>query len=202
MPDPGATSSVKSLEKEERWRVCLDGIRAGKTEALAQLYDETSSLLYGLALRVLANSSDAEEVVLDVYQHVWRSPQKYDPERGTLWGWLTVLTRSRAIDRLRSIGSRQNRELPIEKGFEIRSHAPVPEEQSVFSQERDLVRGALETLAPEQREAIELAFFRGLSHAEVAEATGVPLGTIKTRIRIGMRKMRDVLAPATAGGNP
>jgi RNA polymerase sigma-70 factor (ECF subfamily) len=178
---------------EERWRACLDRIRAGDADGLAQLYDETSTVLYGLAVRVLNDTADAEEVVLDVYKQVWKSTGTFDTARGSVFAWLAVLTRSRAIDRLRSRGSRRARELPIESGVETRSSAPAPEAQSIFGQERRLVRKALASLAIEQREAIELAFFRGLTHVEVSEAMGVPLGTIKTRIRIGMRKMRDVL---------
>ena len=195
MTDPVASPFGKVAEKEERWRAHLAGVRAGHSDALAELYDETSGLLYGLALRILNDPADAEEVVLDVYQQVWKSPHTFDPGRGTVWGWLAVLTRSRAIDRLRSMGSRRARELPLEPGFETRGNSPVPEAESIFAEERKLVRRALGMLAPEQREAIELAFFRGLTHVEVAEAMGAPLGTIKTRIRIGMRKMRDVLGP-------
>jgi len=178
---------------EERWRAYLDRIRAGDPEGLARLYDETSSVLYGLALRVLNDSADAEEVVLDVYKQIWKSTNAFDTARGSVWAWLAVLTRSRAIDRLRSRGTRRALELPIESGGDTRSSAPAPEAQSIFGQEKRLVRTALASLVVEQREAIELAFFRGLTHVEVAEAMGVPLGTIKTRIRIGMRKMRDVL---------
>ena len=183
----------KAHEKELRWRLHLDRIRGGSSEALAQLYDETSSMLYGLALRILTDPPDAEEVVLDVYQQVWKSTHTFDPSRGTVWGWLSVLTRSRAIDRLRTRAPRRARELPIEAGCETQDRAPVPEAESIFAEERKLVRQALDQLAAEQREAIELAFFRGLTHVEVAEAMGVPLGTIKTRIRIGMRKMREAL---------
>ncbi len=189
---------VKAGRNEERWLAYLDRIRAGDAEGLAQLYDETSGVLYALALRVLNDTADAEEVVLDVYQQVWKSTQAFDAARGTVWGWLTILTRSRAIDRLRSMGARRAREFPIESGWETRSATPVPEAQSIFAQERKLVREALASLALEQREAIELAFFRGLTHVEVAEAMGVPLGTIKTRIRSGMRRMRDLLGPGTS----
>ncbi len=176
----------------------MDRIQAGDPEGLARLYDETSSVLYGLALRVLNDPADAEEVVLDVYKQVWKSTQTFDTARGSVWGWLALLTRSRAIDRLRSMGTRRAREFPIEEGWETPSNAVEPESQSIFGQEKRLVRAAVASLAPEQREAIELAFFRGLTHVEVAEAMRVPLGTIKTRIRIGMRKMRDVLPPSTS----
>ena len=195
MHDSAASPSSNITRNEQRWRTYLERIRTRDSDALAQLYDESSSVLYGLALRVLNDPADAEEVVLDVYQQVWKSTHTFDSSRGTVWGWLTVLTRSRAIDRLRSMGTRRARELPIDSGGETRSSAPAPEAQSIFAQERKLVRDALQSLAPEQKEAIELAFFRGLTHVEIAEAVGAPLGTIKTRIRIGMRKMRDALAP-------
>jgi RNA polymerase sigma-70 factor (ECF subfamily) len=129
------------------------------------------------------------------YQHVWKSTHTFDASRGSVWGWLTMMTRSRAIDRLRRGGVRRTRELPLESGREAPSGSPLPESESIFAQERKLVRQALGMLAAEQREAIELAFFRGLTHVEVADALGTPLGTIKTRIRIGMRKLREALAP-------
>lgn len=196
MMEPVVSPGAGTAQREKRWLTHLERIQAGNSDALAQLYDETAGLLYSLALRVVNDPADAEEVILDVYQHVWKSTHTYDPRRGTILGWLTILTRSRAIDRLRSTGLRRSRELPIEDGFETRSKAPAPEAESMFAEERRRVRAALATLAPEQREAIELAFFRGLTHNEVAEAVGAPLGTIKTRIRIGMRKMRDALAAA------
>ncbi len=191
----------KLTQHEARWRTYLQGIREGRSESLGQLYDETCALLMGLAVRVLRDPADAEEVVLDVYQQVWRSAGTFDPTRGSVMGWLTMVTRSRAIDRLRSAGARRTRETPIEDKLDLPSDAPPPESQSIFAQEQQLVRRALEELDPDQREAIELAFFRGLTHVEVAEALGAPLGTIKTRIRSGMRKLREALEPAPAGGN-
>ncbi len=177
-----------------RWRAYVESIREGDSESLGRLYDESSSLLYGLALRILNDAADAEEIVLDVYQQVWKKAQSFDGSRGTVWGWLTILTRSRAIDRLRCSGPRRTKEFPIEHGMEMPSHQPVPEEQSALREERAYIRRALATLSQEQREPIELAFFRGLTHTEVSEALGVPLGTIKTRIRLGMRKLREELA--------
>lgn len=194
MIGPAAINSEKLANHEKRWRSYIDGIRSGNHESLARLYDESSPILYGLALRILNDPADAEEVVLDVYQQVWRVAKSFDESRGSVYGWLTVLTRSRAIDRLRCAGSRRMRERPIAEDCQVRCKQPVPEEQTLLREERARVRGALAALSPEQREAIELAFFRGLTHVEVAEAMGVPLGTIKTRIRIGMRRMRDVLS--------
>jgi RNA polymerase sigma-70 factor (ECF subfamily) len=195
MLGPAALPLPKVAQSEERWRAHLEGIRSGNSESLARLYDETCGILYGLALRVLNDPADAEEVMLDVYQHIWKSPHTFDASRGSVWAWLTVLTRSRAIDKLRRRGARRTRELPLDSGWEAPSVSPMPDSESMFAQERKLVRQALGTLAPEQREAIELAFFRGLTHVEVADALGTPLGTIKTRIRIGMRKLREALAP-------
>lgn len=198
MTSPAASSSNKLAQSDHRWREYVGGIRARNADALAQLYDETSTILYSFAVRMLNDAADAEEVVLDVYQQVWKSIETFDSSRGTVLAWLTVLTRSRAIDRLRRAGPRRARETSIEKVWERPSDAAAPEAVSMFQEERRLVRRALESLAPEQREAIELAFFRGLTHMEVAEALGAPLGTIKTRIRVGMRKLRDALAPLVA----
>ncbi len=191
-------SSGSMAQHEIRWRGYLDGMQSGQTESLAQLYDETSSMTYALALRVLSNQADAEEVVLDVYQQVWNSRHNFDATRGTVRAWLCMLTRSRAIDRLRGSGARQRREMPIEDDWQIPSPRAVPEAESIFREERKLVQKALETLSPPEREAIELAFFKGMTHVEVAETLRAPLGTIKTRIRVGLRKLRDVLAPGSA----
>src|ERR1700759_629888 len=105
-------------QNESRWRGYLASMRAGETQALAQFYDETSAAIFGLALRVLNNRADAEEVVLDVYQQLWSSRHTFDPDRGTVWGWIPSVTRSRAIDRLRSAGARRGHEFPLEPGWE------------------------------------------------------------------------------------
>ena len=183
---------TRMTQNEARWRGYLAAMQEGQTEALGHLYDETSPVVFGLALRILNDRADAEEVVLDVYQQLWSSRQTFDAARGTVWAWLAMMTRSRAIDRLRA-GSRRGRELPLDATWEIPGSDPIPEQASMFHQERRLVRQALDSLSPEQRQAIELTFFRGLTHVEVAEQLGAPLGTIKTRIRSGMRRLRDAL---------
>ncbi len=185
----------RSASKDERHRRCLDRIRSKDADALTDLYDETSSLLYGLALRILNDTADAEEIVLDVYQHVWNSAHTFDDKRGTVWNWLVILTRSRAIDRLRRAGSRRNRELPVAHEDDMPGLGPDPELESVYRQERGAIFRALAVLCEAERRPIELAFFNGLTHVEVAAALNQPLGTIKTRIRVGLRKLRDALAP-------
>jgi RNA polymerase sigma-70 factor (ECF subfamily) len=199
MVPPGPVSRVVS-PAEERWRSHIRGIRARNPESLASLYDETSRFLYGLALRILGNQADAEEVILDVYQHVWNQSALYDDARGSVWSWLSVITRNRAIDRLRQSNNRRAREAPIEAVHEHAGPGMVPESLSILQQERKMVRHAMGALQEDQRRAIELAFFHGLTHTEVAEKLGAPLGTIKTRIRVGLRRLKEAMTPDTPIG--
>jgi RNA polymerase sigma-70 factor (ECF subfamily) len=178
---------------EQRWRRYLARIQDRDSAALQELYDESSRVLYGLAFRMLGDRADAEEVILDVYHQVWSSADRYDASRGSVWSWLTVMTRNRAIDRLRKSNLRRTRELPIEEPMDSATGMPESERQSMFAQEQRLVRQAMAKLGKEQRQAIELAFFSGLSHSEVAETLGAPLGTIKTRIRVGIQNLRKAL---------
>ena len=179
----------------------MRGIRARDPQSLAALYDESSRLLYGLALHILRDAADAEEVIMDVYQHIWSHGTLYDESRGNVWSWLATVTRNRAIDRLRSASGWRAKEVPIEFGFDPGTTAKVPEAQSIFQEERRLVRQAMDSLTADQRQAIELAFFRGLTHVEVAERLGAPLGTIKTRIRTGLQKLKEAM-PASGRGTP
>ena len=182
-----------AAQQELRLKRHLDGVRARDAQSLAYLYDDTSRYLYSLALRIVGDGADAEEVVLDVYQRVWNSVATFQAERGSVFGWLLALTRNRAIDRRRSSSTRRTREFAMDPEADAPDATPPPESASIVQQERTLIRQALEMLAPEQRAAIEMAFFEGLSHTEVAETLGLPLGTVKTRIRIGMGKLRRSL---------
>jgi RNA polymerase sigma-70 factor (ECF subfamily) len=140
-----------------------------------------------MALRILENPADAEEVTLDIYTQVWRSASNFDERRGSVIAWLVTMARSRAIDRLRSGASRGRREEALMDLNAAAVEAPV---QPGVGRE---VHAALKTLAPEQREAIELAFWYGYSHSELAARLSQPLGTVKTRIRTGMMKLRSQL---------
>ncbi len=181
--------------RDEAWVEYIERAAAGDQDALASLYDESCQLVYSLALRILGDAADAEEVTLDVYSQVWRNPRRFDPERGTVRTWLATLARSRAIDRLRSRAARRQREEPFPERPEFPDTTACPEEAGAAGQQRRLLEAALRELAPEQREAIELAYFLGLSHSELAARLGQPLGTVKTRIRLGMMKLRDLLQP-------
>lgn len=171
----------------------------GDQSALARLYDATAAQVNGLALRILADRELAEEITGDVYLQVWRSAASYDPSRGSPIAWLLTIARSRAIDRLRAVAGDRRQTAPLELGLKTASPEPGPEETSDLAQRGRFVRAALDRLSREQREAIELAFFGGLSHLEIASVLDAPLGTVKTRIRLGMGRLREALA---ARGGP
>jgi RNA polymerase sigma-70 factor (ECF subfamily) len=163
-------------------------IAAADQGALAALYDATNRLIYGMSLRILGNPADAEEVTLDIYTQVWRNAASFDDRRGSVVAWLMTMARSRAIDRLRSGVKRSRREESLMEPDSARA-VEAPAQPGI----RREVAAALETLAPEQREAIELAYWYGYSHSELAVRLGQPLGTVKTRIRMGMMKLRSQL---------
>ncbi|MEO6202817.1 MAG: sigma-70 family RNA polymerase sigma factor [Nitrospirales bacterium] len=191
---------VKDADTSDRELVSLLHRTAqGDEVALGILYDKTVNFVYGLGFRVLGDTTLAEEVTMDVFLQVWRQAGQFDHSRGNPMVWLAVLTRSRAIDRLR-IGKkdREARE-PIER---IASEPDVesnPEQSSVYLEQCRIVRQAINSLPSEQRETIELAYFGGLSQREIASQVGEPLGTVKTRIRLGMIKLRHVLGPLEEG---
>lgn len=167
----------------------------GDEGALGALYDYTSPQVYGLALRVLDDPAMAEEVTLDVYMQVWKQAKQFDGNRGNPIVWLAVLTRSRAIDRLRTGQTERLHRQPLDLVEEECDPSKNPEESVVQLERRGLVQDALASLAPEQREVIELAYFSGLSQSEIASKIGQPLGTVKTRARLGMMKLRNILVP-------
>jgi RNA polymerase sigma-70 factor (ECF subfamily) len=179
--------------REAAWKEYVGRCALEDAAALGNLYDESSSLVYSLALRVLRNEADAEEVTLDVYTQVWRKAAGYDPERGSVTAWLLTIARSRSIDKVRSRVGRTSLEQPLEESGETRTDAADPEEHTAMSQQRRRVLAALNTLKPEQRRPLELAYFSGLSHSELAARLGLPMGTVKTRIRLGMMKLRELL---------
>jgi RNA polymerase sigma-70 factor, ECF subfamily len=192
----GTASEVASNSvREATLRAYLDRCAAGDQNALGALYDESGRLVYSLVLRVLGGVEDAEEVTMDVFAHVWRSAGSYDHSRGSVSAWLATLARNRAIDRLRSHRIRLQREAPFPETVDFPCRGISPEGHTEENQKRCRVRAALETLTPEQREAVELAFYSGLTHSELAQRLQEPLGTVKSRIRMGMVKLRLQLEP-------
>jgi RNA polymerase sigma-70 factor, ECF subfamily len=181
--------------REAEWSSYVRRCAESDQSALGALYDESSRHVYGVALSVLRDPADAEEVTLDVYSQVWRSAAVYSSQRGSVVAWLLTLARSRAIDRLRSRANRQKREEPIEESQQqtFSTTGATPEEAAAAVQTRQRIQNALRGLPQDQREAVELAYFSGLTHSELAVHLRQPLGTIKTRIRMGMMKLRESL---------
>jgi len=178
----------------EDWAEWVREAANGDQSALTRLYDSTNRMVYGLILRIVSNTHTAEEVLLDVYLQIWRKAETYAASKGTVLAWLFTIARSRAIDALRSRASRESgQQDPLDAVDAAVDHSPSPEENSAISQRRQFVQQCLAELPVDQREAIELAFFRGLSHSEIAEALKQPLGTIKTRVRLGMARLRESL---------
>ena len=171
----------------------------GEEQALSALYDRTSSHVYGLVIRVLNDPTMAEEVTLDVYMQVWRQAGQFNPDRGKPIVWLAVLARSRAIDRLRARKKEREGRQDLETIESVPATKGNPEESSVYNQQCRVVQKALTSLAMEQRQVIEMAYFGGLSQSEIAAQIGEPLGTVKTRIRLGMIKLRNILGPLEKG---
>ena len=185
--------------RDQDWAALIRRVADGDQSALTELYDATSRLVFGLILRVVTDRSSAEEVLLDVYTQVWRRASSYDSKRGAPLAWLMTIARTRGIDRLRA-GKHENQYRDsLDAIGEITASTDSPEADSVSAERRRLVRSALDTLSPEQREVIELAYFSGLSHSEIALKLGQPLGTVKTRTRLGMMKLREMLLPALEG---
>jgi len=176
----------------------------GDGQALAELYDRHGRSVYALGVRILGDASEAEDLTQDVFTLAWKNAARYDPARGAVAAWLLVTARTRAIDRLRARKSR-----PAGPGGDdgtrlaaIPDATPSVDVIVAASQQATAVRHAMHSLPAEQRDALELAYFQGLSHSEIADKTGIPLGTIKTRIRTGLLRLREVMAPAvtTEGG--
>ncbi|HUY82711.1 MAG TPA: sigma-70 family RNA polymerase sigma factor [Acidobacteriaceae bacterium] len=166
----------------------LHQIQAGSQDAMAAFFDRYSKMVYSVALRVLNDSSEAEDVMQEVLLQVWRNPGAFVAGRGSLGGWLVVVTRNRAVDKLR----RRKISDPIEL-FALPSSTNL-EQESERALLMEKVQTAMHTLPVEQKSALELSFFEGLSHTEIAKKTGEPLGTIKARIRLGLMAIRKGLA--------
>lgn len=185
-------------------RDLLRAVAARDSYALGRLFDRYGSAVLALCLRILRNRQDAEEILVDVFWELWERPERFDASRGNLITYLVTLARSRAIDRLRS--RKRAREQPIvgDDAWAEPAAAPRaaawPLENALLVEQRDHIRRALAVLQPDQRRAIELAFYSGLSHSEIASELAQPLGTVKSRIRSGLIQLRDSLRIGYGGG--
>jgi RNA polymerase sigma-70 factor (ECF subfamily) len=174
-------------------RVAVDRMAKGDGSALAALYDRHARAIYSLAIRILSDAAEAEDVVQDVFTQAWRQASRYDAARAPVAAWLMIITRARALDRLRRRRSR----IVATEIDESTPHPRDPDQSqealAITAEQADRLRGALVALPNGQRTAIELAYFQGLSQSDIAERLQQPLGTIKTRIRTGLQKLREAM---------
>ena len=193
-------SDAPIADRELVWRMA-----AGDERALGALYDRHARTAYALALAVVGERADAEEVVADAFSQAWRSAADYDPLRGSVAGWLTTIARARALDLVRRRGRRGRAYRRAAQAADGELAAPValpepPDRRIERAEAGDLVRRALAALPDPQRRVIELAYFGGLSHSEIAAELAEPLGTVKTRMRAGLEKLRVALRPLAGEG--
>jgi RNA polymerase sigma-70 factor (ECF subfamily) len=193
------------MEIQPRHQSSADGaliarIAEGDEEALGSLYDRHSGSAYSLAYAVARNSADAEEAVADTFLQAWRRASSFDPRRGSVAAWLMTIARSRALDTVRARGRRgrvrrEVERMAVDGAGAAWSPATDPPDMADELHARRLAGRLLSELSDEQRRAIELAYLGGMSHSEIAAELGEPLGTVKTRIRTGMQKLREALRP-------
>jgi RNA polymerase sigma-70 factor (ECF subfamily) len=170
----------------------LTAIAARDEAALAQLYDRYRAILFGLLMRILNSREEAEDVLQEVFLQVWRKASDFDESRGRPFTWLVTVARSRGIDRLRTLAARER---VAEAGARESSEEISDAATDAFkSEQRGLVSDALAKLPDEQKRPIMLAYFEGLTQSEIATSLGAPLGTVKTRMRTGMIRLRELLA--------
>ena len=181
--------------RPSQWeRTTRDRLIAGEEGALNEIYDQFSSFVYGLALRVIGDARAAEDVSQDVFVSVWERPDAFDPHRGSLRTWLGTLAHRRAVDHVRREEARRRRAI---KDAARPVSTPDVEEMALALVTAERVRSALDTLPDEQRRAIQLAYFGGKTYRQVAEVLGIPEGTAKSRLRLGLRRIAGVLETET-----
>ncbi len=183
--DSEAVSSLSSSTPDDF--ALLSRVRSGDQGAMAALFDRYSGVLYSVALRVLKDPGQAEDIMQDIFIQVWRKPDAFASGRGSLGGWLAVVTRNRAIDLLRK---RRPSDSVEDVVLISKTNTALEAERNVLMEK---VRVVMAELPPDQKTSVELAYFDGMSHTEIAEKTGEPLGTVKTRIRLAMITLRKAL---------
>jgi len=169
-------------------------------QSVEALYDQYGGLAFALAYRILGERGIAEDVVQEAFLTVWRQQAMYDASRGSARTWIMTIVHHRAIDQLRGARAKYRADTAIKDAM------PLPAKEDTWTTvaqqlEREWVRGALATLPPEQRQVVEMAYYGGLTHAEIAERVGIPLGTVKGRLRLALEKLRDILRVAETVGN-
>lgn len=171
-------------------------IKAGDETALEQLYDIYKSLLFGMIISVVKKRETAEDVLQEVFMQIWEKAHHFDEDRGNVYSWIVTLTRNRAIDQIRSKSYKtgQNTSNSVnEPGFSLEGDTYDPLETTIFSDRAELVKKALNEIPEKQREVIKVAYFGGMTQSEISDHLGIPLGTVKTRTRQGLIKLKNIL---------
>ena len=186
----------QSAESDADDRECLRLLAAGDSDAAARLYDRHSRAIYSLVLRIVGDEADAEDVVQEVFAQAWRQASRYDASRGVVGAWLLMMARTRAIDKLRSRRARPDARATDDQRVVEQMPAAAPDAPTriIDAENARLVQRALAELPLLQRLAIELAYYEGLTQREIADRLEEPLGTVKSRIRLGLLKLRETLA--------
>jgi RNA polymerase sigma-70 factor (ECF subfamily) len=192
MPEPGPFPSLTGSPGPTD-AMLLRQVLERRPEALADLYDRHAPTLLALSRRILAGTSDAEEVLQEVFLHVWNNAARYDAGRSSVSTWLVLITRSRAIDRLRNRKVVERVHEAAHQEDPVRHASPEGVESVFFRERRQRVKSELGKLPPEQKQVLEMAFYEGLSQSEIADRAGLPLGTVKTRTLLAMKKLRGAL---------
>src|SRR5262245_36920477 len=184
-----------SAPRDERLadQAALVRLARGDQSALAELYDRHARPIYSLALRILREQGDAEDIVQEVFAQAWNQAARFDTSRGAVAAWLLMMARSRAIDRLRARRSRPETASDAAVVERLPDAAARQDLQLLSSEQVDMLKNALEGLPAPQREALELAYYEGLTHTEIADRLSEPLGTVKTRIRQAVIRLRESL---------
>jgi RNA polymerase sigma factor (sigma-70 family) len=196
---PHVSASISASDDSARAREdadllkCVDGVAGGDETALAQLYDATVSRVYGVALRIVRQPESAEEVVTDVYMQVWKGAARYDASRGRVIAWLLIIARSRSLDFLRRADEAFSHPEPLTLISEAEDNGSGPPDLLAATRDSSALQQALMVLTPIQRQLLSLAFFKGLSHSEIVEHAGIPLGSVKTHIRRALAELRKTL---------
>lgn len=191
-PHAGAPAGDGARQAQPDLGALLQAAAKGDQQAFAELYDLTGSRLHGLAVRVVRDPAQAEEVTQEAYLEIWRTAARFDPERGSPLSWLMTIVHRKAVDRVRSAEASSRRDTSYHQQNQPVAHDATAEAAHA-SLEARRVRGALSSLTTVQREAVELAYFGGYTHTEVASLLGLPVGTAKTRIRDGLIRLRDAM---------
>ncbi len=193
----GGNVSSTEIQEDGAW---LRAVAARDKDAFQQLYARHSPLLFALAVKILSDRAEAEDVLQETFVQVWKTAVSFDDRRGKPLGWFIMLARSRAIDRLRARKTRARLAESVGKDESQITTSMTPAEDAVVSEAQRTVRDALGRLPDEQRVPIEMAYFGGLTQFEIAQRLSQPLGTVKTRIRTGMIRLREQLGRVGAGG--